>query len=237
MLSNQANLRRSYLRGHSTTITSSLKGIDKAKPLEDNALEVILQSRDSCLAIIDAMPLEWLANNKRIKNMTNLRRDKGKERNAVIKLNNEYVGIGVLSGIMLPEVIARAKRDTALYSLTDNQVNAMLFAWCHSRVNYIVFTLDNILPYYYSKLKLSAVRLIVRELVGLGYLQEVSYAEVYKLTNMLQGRKQVKYYRISRNGEKLMLRFFKYYFVQFERLTKAFYNVDLLRKMTIEDED
>jgi hypothetical protein len=183
------------------------------------------------------MPLEWLANNKRIKNMTNLRRDKGKERNAVIKLNNEYVGIGVLSGIMLPEVIARAKRDTALYSLTDNQVNAMLFAWCHSRVNYIVFTLDNILPYYYSKLKRSAVRLIVRELVGLGYLQEVSYAEVYKLTNMLQGRKQVKYYRISRNGEKLMLRFFKYYFVQFERLTKAFYNVDLLRKMTIEDED
>tara|TARA_R110000868_G_scaffold290022_1_gene550243 strand:+ start:3156 stop:3869 length:714 start_codon:yes stop_codon:yes gene_type:complete len=236
MLSNQANIRRSFLRGNSTKVTTLLKGIDQAQPLEDTSLTEVLKDEALCHSLINAMPLEWIANNKRIRNVTSVATSKAKERNQIIKLNNQYLGIGVLSGILLPEVINRAKRDTALYSLTDNQVNAMLYAWCHSRVNYIVFTLDNILPYYYSRLKRSAVRLVVRELVGLGYVQEVSYSEVFKLTGLLQGRKQVKYYRISRNGEALMLRFFKYYFTQFEKLTKAFYNVDLLRKMTIEDE-
>ncbi len=236
MLSEQAHIKKRYLRGHSGKITTALRGVDQKHPLEVTILVDVLKDISLCNALVNSMPLEWLANNKRIENMTRVRKDKAKERNEVIKLNNQYLGIGILSGILLPEVISRAKKDTALYSLTDSQINAMMYAWCHSRINYVVFTLDNILPYYYSRLKRSAVRLIVRELVGLGYLQEVSYGEVYKLTGLLQGRKQVKYYRISRNGETLMLRFFKYYFVQFEKLTKGFYNVDLLRKMAIEDE-
>ncbi len=182
--------------------------------------------------LIKCIPLPLLVHNKRIENIYTVRVNKYKAnyKPAAIRVNTDYLAIGLLSAIIYPGIIKQALRVPGLGALGEIQIKCLIGAWLHSKINSTVFCRENILIFDLP-VHARIVNHALKELVSIGLLVYVEGVEVHKLTGKFARPNKRLYYKISHSGNVMLKKFFDLYLKEFERLTGEFWDIPLVEKL------
>lgn len=196
------------------SLIPSLVLTDKDTRVDINEVEIVRQ-----------IGLKSILQDRRVNDLIYRKAQNTLKLNATKLIYKSGFAFGMLTALVHEATVKTIKKSgrSPLRSITEAQLNILLTAWIIQTIGNKVFTAHNIL-----KFTKSAYFQIEPDIIFLkdsGLIQELNNVEVHRLTGKLvktpkRGGGVLKYYKLARTGEKLLLEYFALYEKTHEELTE-----------------
>jgi hypothetical protein len=172
-------------------------------------------------------PVE-LAKNDRIETLTYMRVKQRKQLHDFKNLSFHHIAVCHSIGLIDKKTFKAVAQLPAspLRGLLGYQVSGLIGAWIHSNLKQRVFTSSNLANWVDSNQRVKTLEV----LRNLGFVHLCTYNEVFKFSKKL-ARPNIKYYIITKEGEKALKGYFDLFKKRFERLLNENYTTDLLEML------